>query len=694
MRLAAIVFCCAFAVLAVAAPPGLSLRDAGELTTAAYGLGVAHETGFTLFCLLGKAATLLPLGDVALRVALLSAASAALAAALACVLVRRLVAEAVGTSTGAVGGVAAAVVLVGAATFFRSAATVEVYAPTAAALVGLLLCVDVARTPAGARWAGPLAALVGGLSLGLHGELRLLLAPPLLVWGLLRFARGERWPLRAPLALALGALVALYLPLRAAAHPYADWAAPETLRDVLAHLGAARIRRAFADEMFPVAAVWRDHLTTYARQLEAQLGIPTLFAAVAGGWLLVRRRRTRTVGILVALVLVGDAAYATALNPMGLGDLQDGTPALVALALFAGVAVAHGGARAGRAAPFAAALLAVVVAAPTALAQLPWKRHLDREPARVVAQALADAGPRALVLVTSDDLAAGIGYAQAVEGARPDVTALVRQQLWDAALVEARARRAGGVVDVGFRGRRWSSYSEPERIRLDGEYARALVARTLASQGELLWELGADVPPVPPTQIEPGLPLARLRAAAVGVGVDPAPASSLVARADALLTPGDDPLVRRVGATWLSNLGRLALARDRVDDARALFERALVWRPGDGAAATNLGVLRARAGDFAGAAALVEEALAHEPGRLVARVNAGRYRLALGDAVAAERHFRAARARAPHDAAPVVGLARVAIARGDRAAARALLETAQRLDAHHPEVRALATELK
>lgn len=689
MRLAAIVFCCAFAVLVTAVPPTLSLRDAGELTTAAYGLGVAHETGFALFCLLGKAATLLPLGDVALRVALLSAASAALAAALACVLVRRLVVEAVGATTAAVGGVAAALTLVGAATFFRSAATVEVYAPTAAALVGLLLCVDLARTPAGARVAGPLAALVGGLSLGLHGELRLLLAPPLLAWGLARFVRGERWPLRAPLALALGAIVVLYLPIRASAHPYANWAAPETLRDALAHLGAARIRRAFADEMFPVAAVWRDHLATYGRQLEAQLGIPALLAACAGAWVLVRRPRARLVGALLVLILVGDAAYSTVLNPMGLPDLQDGIPALVALAVLAGAAVAHGAGRAGRAAPHAAALLAVVIASPAAFAQLSWKRHLDREPARVVGAALAEAGPRALLLVTSDDLAAGIGYAQAVEGARPDVTALVRQQLWDAALVEARARRAGGAVDVGFRGRRWSSWSEPDRIRLEGEYARALVARALA-QGELLWELGPDAPPVPPSHIELGLPLSRLRSAAV----EPIAAAALVARADALLAPGDDPLVRRLGAIWLSNAGRLALQRERPDDARALFERALMWRPGDGAASTNLGVLRARAGDFAGAATLVEEALAREPGRIVARVNAGRYRLALGDAAAAERHFRAARARAPSDAAPVVGLARVALARGDRAAARALLETAQRLDAHHPEVRLLAAELK
>src|SRR4051812_9422623 len=63
-RLGVAVCVVAFAVLAAAAAPGLYLRDSGELTTAAFTLGVAHETGFSLYCLLGKAASLLPIGEV------------------------------------------------------------------------------------------------------------------------------------------------------------------------------------------------------------------------------------------------------------------------------------------------------------------------------------------------------------------------------------------------------------------------------------------------------------------------------------------------------------------------------------------------------------------------------------------------------------------------------------------------------
>src|SRR5215468_8372249 len=68
-----VLFAAVFTIYLWAAPPGLYWLDSGELTSAAVGLGVAHPTGFPLFCLLGKAAGLVPLGEVAFRVDLLSA---------------------------------------------------------------------------------------------------------------------------------------------------------------------------------------------------------------------------------------------------------------------------------------------------------------------------------------------------------------------------------------------------------------------------------------------------------------------------------------------------------------------------------------------------------------------------------------------------------------------------------------------
>src|SRR5437763_10341972 len=106
VSLGAVVFVAAFALFAACAAPGLYLRDSGELTTAAFTLGVAHETGFSLYCLLGKAAALLPIGEVALRLTFLSAACGALAAWLVYRIVRELYGEP--DRTAEVAGVGAA----------------------------------------------------------------------------------------------------------------------------------------------------------------------------------------------------------------------------------------------------------------------------------------------------------------------------------------------------------------------------------------------------------------------------------------------------------------------------------------------------------------------------------------------------------------------------------------------------------
>ncbi|MCA9678825.1 MAG: DUF2723 domain-containing protein, partial [Myxococcales bacterium] len=69
----------AFVLFAVLAPPGPAWLDAGELGTAGVGLGVPHASGYPLWCVLAKVASLLPLGELAWRIHLLSALTGALA---------------------------------------------------------------------------------------------------------------------------------------------------------------------------------------------------------------------------------------------------------------------------------------------------------------------------------------------------------------------------------------------------------------------------------------------------------------------------------------------------------------------------------------------------------------------------------------------------------------------------------------
>src|SRR6266478_4120138 len=79
---------CAAAVFVVAAllytltlAPTVTLVDSGELILAAWGTGVAHPPGFPLWVMLAHLASLLPFGNVAVRINFSSAFFAALACA-------------------------------------------------------------------------------------------------------------------------------------------------------------------------------------------------------------------------------------------------------------------------------------------------------------------------------------------------------------------------------------------------------------------------------------------------------------------------------------------------------------------------------------------------------------------------------------------------------------------------------------
>src|SRR5258706_3375925 len=70
----------AFAVYALGACRTIYVGDSGELVTAVYTLGIPHPSGYPLYVMLGKLWTLLvPLGSIAYRMSLFSAACGAAA---------------------------------------------------------------------------------------------------------------------------------------------------------------------------------------------------------------------------------------------------------------------------------------------------------------------------------------------------------------------------------------------------------------------------------------------------------------------------------------------------------------------------------------------------------------------------------------------------------------------------------------
>jgi tetratricopeptide (TPR) repeat protein len=92
--LALAVFIVSLAVYAWTLAPTVTLVDSGELILAARSLGVAHPPGFPLYVLLAHLATLVPIGNIAVRVNFASAVFAALAAAVLSLVVVEAVATA------------------------------------------------------------------------------------------------------------------------------------------------------------------------------------------------------------------------------------------------------------------------------------------------------------------------------------------------------------------------------------------------------------------------------------------------------------------------------------------------------------------------------------------------------------------------------------------------------------------------
>src|SRR5205085_949809 len=79
---AGVVFVAALLLYIWTLAPTVTLTDSGELIVVARGLGVAHPPGFPLWVILAHLASLVPLGNVAMRINFSSALFAALASAM------------------------------------------------------------------------------------------------------------------------------------------------------------------------------------------------------------------------------------------------------------------------------------------------------------------------------------------------------------------------------------------------------------------------------------------------------------------------------------------------------------------------------------------------------------------------------------------------------------------------------------
>ena len=609
-----------FGLLLAMAWPGVTWFDGGELAAAGVTLGVAHPTGFPTWTLLAFAASLVPLGELAFRVTLLSCALTAAAGGVASWAAWRL--------TGRREALTAVAVVPFAPLVFPHAVAIEVYALHALTTAGLLALVTW-LSEAGDRRRVVAAALVVGVLLGGHGETRLMVLPALAAVLWMRRADITPGVLAGAGALcALGLAVHLALPIRSAAGAVRDWAHPATAGAFVDHLLAARIRLAFSNRMFSPTL---HDVTQFGRQV-LPMGVPLLAFAAAG----LTRLKVPRIPALTALALLAiDVAYSVAVNPMGLIDEQNGQPTFVIAGFLAAALIPR--------------LAAPLVLMFPLLAAIGPHAAGDAAPRRYGTDSLAQVGPHGLLLTTSDHLSSLTLWLRDAEGARPDAFHLVRQHAWvpvhaqgvadlarpgenpaalarrQSAVRSVRWEHGGGreeagildVLDAGVptfavgRGVDSGVINDPRRYggRVAAQQYNWLgldaAIRGAPARGLQLFEAALRSDPKSANAHE------NLGAVASVMGkLDRAVAHTEVALA---LAPDS-------ASAWV-NLGRYELLRRRNDAAEVAFERARELDPRLAPAWAGLGAVLANQGDRRGAAELLIKALELDPGLEEARIN-------------------------------------------------------------------------
>jgi tetratricopeptide (TPR) repeat protein len=430
--LAAVIFMLLFTLYSLGAARTIYVGDSGELVTAVALLGIPHPTGYPLYVLLGKLWTILvPVGSVALRMSLASAACAAAAAAGIYLLARSAALTRPAALTGAL-------VLAFSPSFWSQANVQRVYSLNALFVVLALASAwrwDRTRSD---RWL-VLTVFLAALGSSNHTFMAIFGAAFALFTLASEPALLRRPGLLGPVIAAgvAGLLPYLYLPLRSRADPRLDWGNPETLDAFLAVV----LRRDF----------WNR------RWLEG----PTDLVPILGDWLTSTGAELTWVG--VGLAVVGAVAYrrrapvlllalvvAANVGSMALhGSRSDlfiwhryYIPSYVVLALLVGMgcdALLRTAAGRWRRTP-AWVVAPIPLLVPIVLFATGW-RDFDRSRYRVAedfSRTLLDTLPPGSHLAASDDnILFTLLYLHFVEGLRPDLD-LIPQGVGEAALPPLR----------------------------------------------------------------------------------------------------------------------------------------------------------------------------------------------------------------------------------------------------------------
>ena len=468
-----LVFAVSFALYFFTLAPTVTLVDSGELILAAQAFGVAHPPGFPLYVLLAHGASLVPFGNVAVRLHLASALFAALASATMTLLVIEAVlsvskekprgpaqplrakanaqpanasdrsAEKTRTTTLSIIGPAvfAGLLFAFSRTLWAYATIAEVYTLNTWLIVLILWLTLGWRREAQDLRARQLnvtyrklyaAALVLGLALGVHHVTVGLMLPALAFLVLstveARFLWSRRLLYAALFSLA-GLSVYIYLPLAASHSPLMNWGDPRTAERFWWHVTGRQYQAYFEFSPSRIA-----EFVTFASREFGAASMPLALALAVAGSVSLLRSGGRVMLTALSLIVFADVAFCLWYE---IAEDKDAyyLPAFIALTIAASfgarwLIIGWQAKRPGASAPVYAATLLVTVPLIALVGNFGFN---DRSKFFIahdyVDNVLKSVEPHGLLLTSDWQVYAPFLYIREVEGQRRDAVVIDVNQL-------------------------------------------------------------------------------------------------------------------------------------------------------------------------------------------------------------------------------------------------------------------------
>jgi len=336
-----VVFIIVFFIYLKTLTPTVGYHDSGDMTVAAFLLGIPHPPGYPLFCLIGKLFTCIPIGNIAYRLNMMSGLFGALAVMMVYFISLKITGRKLdkGGNKGnknfsllishfllIIPGVIAALMLAFSTTFWEQAVIAEKYTLNtlfATLLIFILLkLAEVINTEHVAKGIEQKAqssnlkpriylylfSFLLGLAFTHHLQ-TIFLVPAAIYFVFITIGRNYKKILTAQFIIknfilfTLPLTLYLYLPIRAKAKPLANWGDPSTFERFKEHITAEAYSGFFA-----VNTLFQNLIEHISKFFIDQVTLLPLLVGLLGGIILFIKRRHFAVFLLI--IVIADTFYS------------------------------------------------------------------------------------------------------------------------------------------------------------------------------------------------------------------------------------------------------------------------------------------------------------------------------------------------------------------------------------------------